>query len=153
MARRYDELEREAKSIAELFLDAPYVSFFSGMAAWQQGRREQALRLLDEASTGFERAPYVVAFHAAACYGLGEPARGDALFDELRERSRTEYLSSGVLALVHVARGEAIDAIRLLRQERAQGENFFAQFRAAVDLLPVRQDPMLFPELEELGFR
>jgi adenylate cyclase len=153
LAERYDELEREAAAITATFGDQAFVDFFRGVAAMRQGRGPEALQLLERAADGLERASHVVAFLASACHVFGETERGDALFDELMRRAKTEHVSRGVLALVHVARGQTTDAIALLRRMQKGRENFFAQFRAALDMLPVTPEPALLDELKRLGFR
>jgi adenylate cyclase len=153
MVDRHDDVEREAEEIRRLFPGAPFVDFFLAMSAWRAGYAGEAFPLFERALDAMERTPVVMAFYAAACYTCGDRARGDVMFEELCRRAKTQYGSRGVVALVHVARGETPEAVALLRQARSGRENFFAQFRAALDLLPIEPDTELLEELTELGFR
>ena len=83
-------------------------------------------------------------------YLAGERGRGDELFAELRDRARAHYVAPTFLALVHLARGEADDALEHLQEGARINDPWFVYTRLVVrDLLPA--EPRVAALVDELG--
>jgi tetratricopeptide (TPR) repeat protein len=89
---------------------------FYGMALQGSGRLPDALDQYRIAAVLSHDLPWARALEAHCLIRMGERPAADAIFDELLDKRRTEYVDSIALAQIRVARGEMTEAIEELQK-------------------------------------
>lgn len=112
---------------------------------------------LEEAKAESERAAHLsggvsatVAQLACFCYLLGDTERGNTLFDMLQTRAHASYVPPTFIAWVHLARGEADEAVERV-QEAASGNDPWLVFHRLMSPAYGLGDPRIATLLEGLG--
>ena len=104
---------RDAVRLHPHFLPA---RLFYGMALQCSGRLCEALDQYRIAAALAPDVPWTRALEAHCLIRSGESRAADAIFDELLERQRREYVDAAALAHLRMARGEMTHALADLRQ-------------------------------------
>jgi TolB-like protein/tetratricopeptide (TPR) repeat protein len=79
---------------------------------------------------------------ALFCYSLGDKAAGDALFDRLRERANSGYVSPMFLTWLHVARGEQQPALKCAAEALEAKDPWVLPHQSMAPAI-IRTDPLV----------
>lgn len=139
-ARDYDEAIRRYRSTLDLDPDFSWARFLHGLALEQTGRFDEALAELEQALRVSGRSTKILGAvgHAAGLAGHTDKAR--EVLAELEQLARERYVSSYVIALVHIGLGDfdrAFASLDRAVEERA-GYLVYLHVDPAVD--PIRND-------------
>ena len=120
IGRRYEEAEHACREALDLQPDLSNAVWHLSFSLLAQSRPEHALDLLRTVRKATARLPIhrCLLGHALACAGQDEEAR--AVLEELRDRSRREYVSPFMLAKVHIGLGELDEALDQLEKTYAE---------------------------------
>jgi tetratricopeptide (TPR) repeat protein len=105
----------------EMDSDFLYTLWVLGGAYSASGRHDEAIGVLERAVTLSGRASYYLTWLAYVCGSAGRRQRSEALIEELRERSRAEYVSPTFFAWSHAGLGDhpgALDWLERASEER-----------------------------------
>ena len=151
-ARRYDEAVEAGKKAIELDASSSVAHQRLGSAYEQKRMFPEAVAEFKKAVDGSHRVQLAVSSLAHVLALAGNRAEAERLLAELQERSKSEYVSSYLIAQIYVALGEKESAFKLL--EKAYAERSIDLVLAKVDprLDPLRYDPRFAELLKEVGF-
>jgi Tfp pilus assembly protein PilF len=133
---------RHLEQVLQLDPDFCLANFWVAIAHAQAGRAESGDPFLQRAMQLSPNNAFVLTWHAQARAGAGDVASAQAVLDTLLRRERSgEYISSYHLAKVHLALGDAGEA--LARLERAASDRAHDMALMSVDpqLSPLRTHP------------
>jgi TolB-like protein/Tfp pilus assembly protein PilF len=134
-ARRYDEAIEQLRKTLEIDSRFYFARYNLGEALELKGQLREALAEYKKAAE-LDDDPFVLGLVAQAYAKLGQ--RGEALkiLEQMQQLATHRYVADYSFALVHMALGEKDKAIEWL--ERAYRDR-------AVDIAPIKVDPMLDP--------
>jgi len=110
--RAIDELEKAKKINPDSYL----IRSFLGIAYYANGEYEKAVGEHQKATEISGGAAFMAAFLELALSQCGKREEADRLFEELKRRSRKEYVSPANLFLMHLERGRLAEAVKWLRK-------------------------------------
>jgi len=150
--RRYDEAVDAGKKAIELDASSSVAHQRLGSAYEQKGRFPEAVAEFKKAVDGSHRVQLAVSSLAHVFALAGERTEAERLLAELQARSKSEYVSSYLIAQIYIALGEKELAFKSL--ERAYAERSIDLVLAKVDprLDPLRDDPRYLELLKRIGF-
>jgi len=151
-ARRYDEALEAGKKAVELDASSSVAHQRLGSAYEQKGMFPEAVAEFKKAVDGSHRVQLAVSSLAHVFALAGERTEAERLLAELQARSKSEYVSSYLIAQIYIALGEKELAFKSL--ERAYAERSIDLVLAKVDprLDPLRDDPRYQELLKRIGF-
>ena len=151
-ARRYDEALEAGKKAVELDASSSVAHQRLGSAYEQKGMFPEAVAEFKKAVDGSHRVQLAVSSLAHVFALAGERTEAERLLAELQARSKSEYVSSYLIAQIYLALGEKELAFKSL--ERAYAERSIDLVLAKVDprLDPLRDDPRYQELLKRIGF-
>jgi serine/threonine-protein kinase len=131
--------------------DFSLAHFFLGQALEALGRRDEAVRALEEAVRLSRRSAEAVAALAHALAGRGDEARARELLNELEARAAHAYTSPVLLAQVHTALGEREAALSRLEEavEQRSADLIWLGVRPVFD--PLRGEARFEALLDSVG--
>jgi len=144
MARRYDDALVSGKQAVEMDGSSAVAHQRLGMAYEQKGMFAQAIAEFQKAVDGSKRIQQAVSSLGHAFALAGNRSEAEKLLNELKDRSKTEYVSSYLLATLYAGLGEKESALDSLR--RAYAEN-------SLDLVLVKADPRMDPLRDDVRFK
>jgi TolB-like protein/Tfp pilus assembly protein PilF len=106
-----------------------------------KGRHTEAAAVGESAIKLLGRSVWMLATLARTYAYLGRRADSEALYMELRWRSKREYVAPAVLAWAACAAGEQDEAIRCAQEAHAIGDPSLAAARYWPDFIELREDP------------
>ncbi|MBN1183170.1 MAG: hypothetical protein JXB49_12830 [Bacteroidales bacterium] len=80
--------------------------------------------------------PFITAAHICNCYRVGEKDQAEILFEDLKERSRIEYVPATSFFLIHRIRGEENQALEWLRRACKEHDTFLPLLRIFPFVIP-----------------
>jgi serine/threonine protein kinase/Flp pilus assembly protein TadD len=110
--RAIDELETAKKMFPDFFL----LRSFLGIAYYANGEYEKAVGEHQKATEISGGAAFMAVFLELALSQCGKKEEADRLFEELKRRSRTEYVNPTGLFMMHLERGHLAEAFRYLKK-------------------------------------
>jgi serine/threonine protein kinase/tetratricopeptide (TPR) repeat protein len=150
-ARQYDEAIEQCWKSNDLFPNSFWPSFFFALAYEQKG-------MLDEASGEFEKAIKMSGNITFAKAGLGhlyaasgEKARAENIIAELDEISKTRYVSSYDVAVIHAGLGERDLAFKWLDRAYQEHSSWLAYLKVEPRLDALRSDSRFGDLLRSVG--
>lgn len=152
MDRRYDEAVDAAMKAVDLDANAPLAHERLGSALELKGRLDEAVAQFRLAVDQSGRAQTAVASLARALAIAGSRKEAEALTNELKSRSRDQYVSAYNIALIYAGLGDRDQTLSYL--EKAYDEQSIDLLLAKVDprLDLVRGEPRFVRILDNLGF-
>ena len=153
-AGRYEEAVTQCDRALEMDPDWDLGHLWKGLALEEMGRTDEAIASLRRAVDLSERSGITVAALAHALVSADETAETrDLLSDLERAGDEGRYQPSFEIAKVHVALGEADEALRWL--ERAHEERSHSMVFLEVDpqLAPLRSEPAFRRLVERVGLQ
>jgi serine/threonine protein kinase/Flp pilus assembly protein TadD len=110
--RAIDELETAKKMFPDFYL----LRSFLGIAYYANGEYEKAVGEHQKATEISGGAAFMAVFLELALSQCGKKEEADRLFEELKRRSRTEYMNPTGLFLMHLERGHLAEAVKWLKK-------------------------------------
>ena len=148
-ARRYDDALQELQQVLELDPKFPVTYWGIGMCYEQQKRYPEALAKFQKGIELSGRGTNGIASLAHA-YGLaGQHNEAQKILAELKERSKTEYVSSYQFALVYLGLGQNDRAMLALQEAYRERSTLLGYLKMDPRFDPLRSDPR-FRELLSL---
>ncbi len=142
VARRHEDAVREFERALAIDPNAPYPLWSIAMPLESLGRYEEAVDTLERAAAVTQRRQsfYVAQLAAAHAYA-GRRAEARDLLGDLRARPAADYVAPFHLAFVHIALGDATEAIAALARgcEERNALGWWLRECPAYD--PIRSDP------------
>lgn len=117
------------------------------------GRHTEAAAVGESAIKLLGRSVWMLATLARTYAYLGRRADSEALYMELRWRSKREYVAPSVLAWAACAAGEQDEAIRCAREAHAIGDPSLAAARYWPDFIQLREDSRFIQILVSRGWK
>jgi len=118
-----------------------YLGWWAKLTALKlQGRFEEAAKVGETALRGFGGSAWVMASLAQTYACLGEPAKSESLYQELRWRSTREYVAPAVLAWAAGGAGQREEAIRLAQEADRIGDPSLTAAKYWPDFEQLRRD-------------
>jgi serine/threonine-protein kinase len=149
-ARRYEEAIGECRQTLQMEKDFGPAHLFLGRAYVQQRQYDAAVAALQEARRLLKGTAITAEIgHAYAVAQKKEAAQ--QVLAELKEVSRTRYVSSGRLALVYAALGDKDRAIDLLEEAYRERSDSIVFLKVEPRLDPLRQEPRFADLLRRAG--
>jgi tetratricopeptide (TPR) repeat protein len=146
-SRRFEESVKEFERALYIDPDAPYPLWSIALPYQSLGRYEEAVARVEKAvEVTKRRQTFYLAMLGAAYAYAGRRAEATALLEELRRRSATEYIAPTHLAFIHIALGDAEEAISCLGRACDDRNGIMFWIREAPLFDPIRSHPR-FPEL------
>jgi serine/threonine-protein kinase len=141
LARDYEEAIEACKKTLELEPDFLPVYLWLGLAYGQTGRHDKAIEIFEKAKAQSDGRPAMTALLGLAYAVAGRTRDAETALEELREVSRTSYVSPFDVARIHIGLGEGASGLE--RLEDAYEERSIGLVWMGVDptLDPVRSDP------------
>lgn len=150
-ARKYDEAIEQCWKSRELFPDSFFPAFFFALAYEQKG-------MLDEAVAEFEKVMKMSPNITFASAGLGhlyavsgEKAKAENIIAELDQISKTRYVPSYDIAVIHAGLGEKELAFGWLEKAYREHSSWLAYLRVEPRLDPLRSDSRFTDLLRRIG--
>jgi len=140
-ARRFDGALRTTRKALELDPDFEAAWAIRGLALLERGALEEGLSSLERFAVISGDRPFAMALLAYGRARSGDTEAARTILADLEQRAKSDYVSSGDLALVHVGLGEhdrALELLSLALDERAS-VSVWLGVHAIYD--PLRGDP------------
>lgn len=141
LARDYEEAIEACLKTLDLEPDFLPAYVWLGLAYGEMGRHEKAIEIFEKAKAQSDGRPAMTALLGHACAVAGRTRDAETALEELREVSRTSYVSPFDLARIYIGLGEGASGLE--RLEDAYEERAIGLVWIGVDptLDPVRSDP------------
>ncbi len=150
-ARRFDEAIDQLQKTAEMSPNFPRAHFFLGRVYEQK-------QMYDEAITETQKAISLSGGYALYKASLGHilgmagrRAEAEKIVEELKERSKREYVPPFAMALVYTGLGEKDRAFEWLEKAYKQRDTILINYIRDPQLAPVRADQRFADMLDRLG--
>ncbi|HTC25358.1 MAG TPA: tetratricopeptide repeat protein, partial [Gemmatimonadales bacterium] len=147
-AGRYDEAERRLREILKSDSTDVVVKWGLALVVEQQGRPEEAIKLLEPIS-GISPNRKSSLGHAYAVAGRG--ARARSVLAGLHAATARSYVPSYYFALVHTGLGERDQALRYLERAYEERSTVLAYLLIDPRLAPLRDEPRFLALARRLG--
>lgn len=147
-SRRYDPAVERFRQTLEMEPNFHNTRFRLGLTYAQKGMYEEAAAELRRA-LGASDDRDTLAWLGYVCAVTGSPEQARDVLEELRERSRREYVSPYDYAAVHIGLGEKDRAFEWLARGAREHDYWLIFLRVDPLLDPLRADPR-FRELERM---
>jgi TolB-like protein len=118
-----------------------------------QARYSEAAQVGELGIKVFGRPPWMMASLTRTYSHLGRRSEAEAVYMELRARSKREFVSPVFLAVAACAAGQQDDAIRLAQQADEIGDPVLIGIKYWPDLAELRDDPRFQEILRRRGWR
>jgi TolB-like protein/Tfp pilus assembly protein PilF len=118
-----------------------------------QGRLTEAAEVGESALNVSGRTAWMMASLARTYAKMGKPTDSEALYMELRWRSKREYVAPAVLAWAASAAGEQDQAIRYAQEAHAIGDPSLIAAKYWPDFVELRKDPRFLEILISRGWK
>ena len=149
-ARRYDEAITECQRVLK---EAPFffqAFFYLGFALERKGEFAEAEEALEKLAT-FSGIPSAIAAVGHLYATAGRRDEATAILEELKIRSKTEYVAAYSLARLHVALGDLDSAFTWFDRACAERSNWLTSLKVEPALDSIRSDPRFVALLEKVG--
>lgn len=150
-ARRYDEAITQLEKTIALEPHFVHTHLYLGQAYEQKGMYGKAIEIYQNALANVEHHPELVAAlgHAYALSGARDKA--EASLAELREMSKSQYVSPYHFAVIYVGLGETDKAFESLKEATDDRSYWVAWLKVEPQMDPLRSDPRFAKLLERIG--
>jgi tetratricopeptide (TPR) repeat protein len=151
LAGRHDEALDECRRVLELDPNLPLALWIEALALSLLGRHDQAVEAAERAVSQTRRQSFYLGLAASTLAAAGRRQEAQTMVNELRERSRQEYVSPLYFAEVAIALGDLDQAFEWL--ERAYEDR--SPFLRGAGVFPhydrLRRDARFETLLKKLG--
>jgi serine/threonine-protein kinase len=151
-ARRTDEAIASGRRAVAFDNTIPIARQRLGMAYEQKGMLPEAIAEFQAAVIQSNRVQLALTSLAHAYALSGNEGEARKILAELEERSKQQFVSSYLLATVHVALGEKRRALELLEDAYKQNSIDMVQAKTDPKLDPLRDEPRFQELLKKIGF-
>ncbi len=151
-ARRTDEAIASGRRAVAFDNTIPIARQRLGMAYEQKGMLPEAIAEFQVAVKQSNRIQLALTSLAHAYALSGNKVEARKILAELEERSKQQFVSSYLLATVHVALGEKRRALELLEHAYKQNSIDMVQAKTDPKLDPLRDEPRFQELLKKIGF-
>ncbi|HEX9422262.1 MAG TPA: protein kinase [Pyrinomonadaceae bacterium] len=151
-ARRTDEAIASGRRAVAFDPSIPIARQRLGMAYEQKGMLPEAIAEFQAAVIQSNRVQLSLTSLAHAYALSGNKVEARKILAELEERSKQQFVSSYLLATVHVALGEKRLALELLEHAYKQNSIDMVQAKTDPKLDPLRDEPRFQELLKKIGF-
>ena len=148
-ARQYDQAIEELQNVMRDNPDFATAKWGLALAYEQKGNYQQALPVMEKAST--RRSPNALASLGHLCGVMGRKQQAKAILVELRTRAREENISGYQLALVHIGLGETEEALGALQRAYQERSTLLTYLKMDPRFDPLRNDPGFRDLLKRIG--
>lgn len=152
LARHYDEAIAIGRRAVEFDDTIPIGRQRLGIAYEEKGMLPEAIVEYKAAVEKSNRVQLAVASLAHAYAVSGNQIEARKLLSELEERSKHEFVSPYLRAIIHVALGERHRAIELLEEAYLEHSIDIVQAKADTKLDPLRGEPRFQDLIKKVGF-
>jgi adenylate cyclase len=150
-AGAYDHaIEAAAKPVVSNHFWSP---FFSGLAYEQKGMLAEAIDQLERAVARSPDSTYPVAALAHARALAGDSGRAGRTLADLRDLSRSRFVPSYDLALIHLGLGETDEAFELLERAFDERSSWLIHLNVDPRLAPLRNHHRFIDLVRRVGLR
>ena len=152
LARQYDRAIEEHKGTLDLDHNFAHAHFCLGLTYLQKSRFDDAIEELQKAISIVGENPRTIAVLAYAYAISGQMNRAQELFDELKARSRQQYIAPHLMALICIGLGDHDQAFAWF-EKGCEGRDLgliWLKVEPTVDSL--RLDPRFESLLRRVGF-
>ncbi len=125
-ARRYDEAVQQLKTSLDLYPRLLWTHLSLGLAYSGNNNSDEAIAEYQQAVEISQRLPWAVALLGSAYAKAGRKAEAEELLDELRRRSKTEYVRSLDFAILLTGLGDNEGALASLEKAVQAREGYLA---------------------------
>jgi DNA-binding winged helix-turn-helix (wHTH) protein/TolB-like protein/Tfp pilus assembly protein PilF len=150
-ARRYDQAEKEFRSVVALDTNFPQAHRSLGVTLQQQGRLPEAI---EEFRTALRLAPESMQLEADLGYASalsGNREEALRIRTMLVERSKQRYVPSYLIALVHAGLNDKDAALEWMEKAYAERSMYLVYLAIEPALDPLRADPRFGQLLRRMG--
>jgi eukaryotic-like serine/threonine-protein kinase len=150
LAKRYDAALEELKKALDFDPNHAETYKYLGDAYREMGRYEESISSFKKAIELEDQPKYSI--RLAVTYGRAKKIEeSDKILNELKERSKREYVSPALLAAAYGARGEDDIAFDLLNTAYAARDHKLSYLRTEPVFDPLRSDPRFAVLLKKIG--
>jgi tetratricopeptide (TPR) repeat protein len=151
---RYDKAIEELQTTLTMNPNFYLAHYYLGLAYRAKSMIEEAIAEFEKAVGFGTGTPWPAMILAAAYFESGKRAQGDRLFEDLKKRSRHEYLPPMGFFYIHLARGELDQAFNWLEQARIQRDSFLPWCNVIpIDCYRIPDEPMFRELLTRAGLQ
>ena len=150
-SRRYDEAERELRSVLDLRPDDAFALWFLGFTLISEGRSAQAIPILEKAVTVSKRSPATLGVLIRAYTQAGRRKDALKLLAELKSRKRHGYVPAAAFVNAYLGLGDNERALAALEQAYAEKSNILQYLKVHPYFDPLRSDPRFLDLIRRVG--
>jgi len=151
LAHRYDEAERELRSVLTVRPNDAFTLWFLGFALVADNQAEAAIPLLEKALSVSNRSPGVIGVLVRAYAHAGHHAEALKLLAELKKRKQAGYVPAGAFVNAYLGLGDNEGAFAWLEQAYKEQSNILQWIKVHPYFDPVRDDPRFKDLLRRVG--
>jgi eukaryotic-like serine/threonine-protein kinase len=151
LARRYDEGIAQCRKALEMDPNLGFAHWLLGLGYMYKGAYEQAIPELQKSiplSAGSADEPMSLGLAYALSGKTGEARK---ILDEVKQQSKTKYVSPGVLAALHAALGEMDQAFALLDKAYVERDSILVVIKVEPMFDALRADPRFADLVRRVG--
>jgi len=163
---QFDRAIDECQMVISINPNYYIAHYYSGSAFTEKamineslGEHEKAVAEFEKAVEEMEKAvdlsddvPFTVSLLAIMYYVIGKKDQADKLFDNLKKRSKTEYIQAICIYLIHSVRGEQDLAFEWLERACKEHDSYLPWFRfVPSDMVRIPDDPRYNALLKKYG--
>ena len=146
-ARRYAEAVQELRSVKSVYPDHWYLGF----ALIANGQPEEAIPVLENALSAYDRSPTVMAILIRAYAHAGRHADAISLLEELKSLRKKTYVPSAAFINAYLGVGDNEQAMAWLQKGYQEQSNILQLIKVHPYFDPLRDDPRFKDLVHKVG--
>ncbi len=150
-ARRYDEANRELRSVLAVRPDDAPALWLLGFVLIANHRPDEAIPLLQRAASDSSQSPGVIGALVRAYAQAGRRADALRLLNELKRRQQTGYVPAAAFVDAYLGLGERDQALAWFERAYQEQDGFLQWLKVQPLFDPVRDDPRFKDLLHRVG--
>jgi TolB-like protein/DNA-binding winged helix-turn-helix (wHTH) protein len=151
LSRRYDEAERELRSVLDVQPRDAWSLFYLGFVLTAKNQPAEAIPVLENALAVSDRSPGVIGILIRAYAHAGRRADALKLLAELKRRERSGYVPAGAFVNAYLGLGENDQAFAWLEQAYKEQSNILQFVKVHPFFDPLRKDPRFADLVRRVG--
>ncbi len=150
-ARRYNEANRELRSMLAVRPDDAGVLWLLGLVLIANHQPDEAIPLLQRAASGSSQSPGVIGGLARAYAEAGQRTEALHVLNELKRRQKTGYVPPAAFVDAYLGLGERDEALAWFERAYQEQAGFLQWLKVQPLFDPVRDDPRFKDLLHRVG--